>query len=335
MARNRPSLEHVCPKVGRFGRLPEYAYDLCEEGKLIPRDVQLLGWLMRRTAPGNPIVTERQPSLAKRLRCAVKTIQRALARLEAAGLLVRLYVRDAWGRLHGRGYDLAATLALMPSSTKDHSTKATPVTDGTAQAGAGGHAQKGRKPVWRQSDSGDRLKESPEVCQGDNSANGPTADLNDVADPAIVVDLVSLGVLGPTARSLARAHDAPRIQEVIRVAKGKGCKSLAGWIVAALTGKWNVGPRVAAPKMERGGRESLPRPATPLISGERRRLGGRDLGVAELLDLCGRVGGYEAVLGEMERVLEWKEREGAAPAAQLAIYKRVLEASRGGKQRAC
>lgn len=311
-------------KAGRFGRLPESAYGLCEEGRLIARDLQLLGWLMRRTAPGNPIVTERQPSLAKRLRCAVKTIQRALARLEECGLLVRLYVRDAWGRLHGRGYDLAGTLALMPQS-KGLTTKATPMTDGKPWPGGAGYAQKGRVSARRQSDSGDQLKESPEVCQGDNRTHAAAAD------PAIVVDLVALGVLGPTARSLARAHDDRRIQEVIAAAKGNGRRSLAGWIVAALTGKWNVGPRVAAPKSQSGRQESLPRPATPLITRERKRLGGKDLGVAELLGLCGRIGGYEAVLGEMERVIEWREREGPAPAPLLAIYKRVLVASQSGR----
>lgn len=319
------------PKVGRFGRVPEYAYDLCEDGQLIGRDIQLLGWLMRRTAPGNPIVTERQPSLAQRFRCTVKTVQRALARLEQCGLLVRLYVRDALGRLHGRGYDLAATLALMPS--KDGSTKspiskspiskATPVSDRAPRPGAADHARNGAKPARRQSDTDDQPKETRIVCQGDNSA-GTIA-----SDPPIVVDLVALGVFGATARSLARKRDVRIIQEVITAAQAKKRTNLAGWIVAALssTHPWNLGPRTTTPKTANGRRESIPKPPTPLLDRERKRLKGGDLGVAELLDLCRRVGGFEAVLGEMERVIEWRERDGAAPAAHLAIYKRVLEHS--------
>ena len=56
-----------------------------------------------------------QETLAARLRCGLDTIQRSLARLAAAGLIVKTRLRDLAGRLGKCLYDLAPTLALMPS----------------------------------------------------------------------------------------------------------------------------------------------------------------------------------------------------------------------------
>lgn len=46
-----------------------------------------------------------------------------------------------------------------------------------------------------------------------------------------------------------------------------------------------------------------------------------------MLDLYRRVGVYGVILGEMERILEWREWEGAV----MATYARVLNASQKQK----
>ena len=98
-----------------FSPIPRAVYGLRGEGRLKARDVDVLGLLLDYKGRRRTTVDPSQETLAGRLRCSPDTVQRSLARLAAAGLIVRTRLRDLAGRLGRCVYDLAPTLALMPA----------------------------------------------------------------------------------------------------------------------------------------------------------------------------------------------------------------------------
>ena len=102
---NAPANTSAC---AFFSALPRAVGDLRAEGRLIPRDVDVLRELLdhknRRTSQVDPL----QKTLAARMGCSLDTIQRSLARLVAAGLIIKTRMRDARGQLGRCVYDLAA-----------------------------------------------------------------------------------------------------------------------------------------------------------------------------------------------------------------------------------
>lgn len=212
-----------------FSPIPRAALALVQSQQISRRDLPLLTVLLDYKNVRDNWVEPKQKTLAARLCCSVDTVQRALARLVAAGLIVKRYIRDACGRLRGLCYDLTPTLSLLP-------TKAAKMRRG----------QFGRVDVQPEQTSPSPpspkpqpcgVSEADKDCQANNRAARPAA----LPLPPVVVSLLRFGLQTHTALQLVAAHGEDKVQSVVQEAARKPRKTLCGWIVAALSGQWEFG----------------------------------------------------------------------------------------------
>ncbi len=102
------------PARGFFAPIPaETVMALAATRHLLSGDTLLLVALFSYKNRATTTVFPRQDTLARRIGRSLDTVQRGLARLTRAGLIVKHRRRDVRGRLASCWYDLAPTLALL------------------------------------------------------------------------------------------------------------------------------------------------------------------------------------------------------------------------------
>ena len=215
-----------------FSAIPRAVGDLRAQGKLKPRDVDVLRELLdhknQRTTQVDPL----QKTLAARMGCALDTIQRSLNRLVQAGLITKRRVRDARGRLGRCIYDLAGTLALMPRQAAK------------LRSGQWGRAGQSPMPSDEGKASADLPITTPQKCglsevdsdsveKADNRTSAPP---NGPSSP-VAAALAAQGVFPKAAAALVVKFGETRCREVLDAAARvkRFHRSKAAWIVAALT----------------------------------------------------------------------------------------------------
>jgi DNA-binding Lrp family transcriptional regulator len=245
-----------------FGPLPAFAYVLRETGVFTCRETDLLGLLMNLSVK-NPVVFARQEELARILRCSVKTIQRSLRILESTGFLRRLYERIEKGYLRGKGYDMALTVAMMPSgkATKSPPSKATLASDGR---NAAAQRKTPQKPAV-QSDTGVRIESDSKDCRKKQTNPPASPPPRETRSPVVVALLDSLnqeGISTHEALQFVDKYGEARVQTVLKAFGERNARKKvrdpAGWIVDALTKGWNFPALTLAPSNERASGEGKP-----------------------------------------------------------------------------
>ena len=233
----------VYPKMGPtphknvspfFSAIPRAVGDLRAAGILKARDVDVLRELLDYKNRRSTQVDPKQATLAARFGCSVDTVQRSLKRLEAAGLIAIIRLRDRLGRLGRCVYDLAGTLFLMPH-----------------------HAAKLRSGDWGQ--SGHHAAEEtplkspvpaiPQNCglsevdsKDDAKADSKAAvDRDKNVSHPVAVALAAEGVYPGVAGSLVVKFGEGRCRQVLSaLKKRKQVRDRAAWLVGALLQGWNV-----------------------------------------------------------------------------------------------
>lgn len=217
-----------------FSPIPRAALALVQNQQISRRDLPLLTVLLDYKNVRDNWVEPKQKTLAARLCCSVDTVQRALARLVAAGLIVKRYIRDACGRLRGLCYDLTPTLCLLPSkAAKMRRGQFGRVDALNADAPTTTRARQGNSPKPQPCG----VSEADKDCQANNTAARPTAQ----PLPPVVVSLLRFGLQTHTALQLVAAHGEDKVQAVVKEAGRKSRQNVSGWIVAALSKRWEFG----------------------------------------------------------------------------------------------
>ena len=225
-----------------FSALPRAVGDLRAQGVLKPRDVDVLRELLdhknRRTSQVDPL----QRTLAARMGCSLDTIQRSLARLVQAGLIAKIRMRDACGRLGQCVYDLAQTLALMPhQAAKMRSgqwgasdTSPSPAPD--RKAAPAGVITKPQKCGFNKADSLD-------VVQADNIAPAPPQG---PPSPAAVA-LIAQGVFPRIAAGLVERFGEARCRQALTaLGQRRTVHDKPAWVVGCLLQGWTVAASATA-----------------------------------------------------------------------------------------
>jgi hypothetical protein len=204
-----------------------------------PDAMLLLALLSHKRRPDITEVRPRQDRLAELLACCVRTVQRGLERLEAAGLLVKRYRRDHLGRVHGLRYDLANTLALLPPTSgrrippQTDRPKATPKSSCPAAL-----IECPDPPPKRPARRPESESDSAEI--ENNSLPTPPAP---PVSP-VVGELMEIGVFGRIAAQLVARHGAARCREVLAAVGGrKRIGSAPAWVCRCLAEDWDLSRR--------------------------------------------------------------------------------------------
>ncbi len=253
-------LSTVYPPQGFFSPLPRAVWGMAQAGQLTGRDVQVLGLLLDYKNARTPIVGPGQRSLARRLACSVDTIQRALSRLVAAGLVAILPQRSTDGRRRGNHYDLSPTLALLPPKAA----KMRSGQWGAPPAPPAGEGD-GKRPNLPTSTMPQKCGPEAYSCdvEADNTATAPG---NAAPASPVVAQLVGVGVFRRVAESLVTRYGSSRVADTLTAsALGNRRTNRAGWIVAALLHGWKLSAP-APPPRPRAANNSLP-PPPPLGAG--------------------------------------------------------------------
>ena len=219
-----------------FSALPRAVGDLRAAGILKPRDVDVLRELLDHKNRRTTTVDPKQATLAARFNCSLDTVQRSLARLAAAGLIVKIRLRDRLGRLGRCVYDLAGTLALMPSQAAKLRSGAYGRQTPPSPPSADGNRVPASHSTMPQKSG---LSEVDEGCYVEaDTQPQPQTD----ATRATVVLLQAQAVQEHAAKRLADRHTEARCREVVQAsARIKHFRhSRAAWIIGALDGGWTV-----------------------------------------------------------------------------------------------
>lgn len=318
---NHTTLAPVCKPEGAyfFGRIPEPIIQLRAEKKINDRAIGVLAQLMLYCATGRHECFELQESLRLKLGCSVYTLRRALTMLENAGLIIKRKLRNRYGEIKQKYYDLSPTIALcrtqntgsaqsadeskMPTRTKSQKEAITP---------------NPAKVPMSQKCSVSLKRESIFVKQ-DNTPLTQGVQLTDT-ERTVVVSFVSLGVKEYVAVKLVQTYKADRCTQVLDAAKRNAAKfkTVAGYIVAALTKEYQLpGQGAKAPASVPGeavqGQETKSRIGT-----------GAKLTEADLLEEC-RVFGYFETLRNMREHMDKKEKSGYLSETERVKLRDVLE----------
>jgi hypothetical protein len=239
-----------------FARLPA----LCYAMELTSRERDVLGALLIHKNGCDTFVWPGQARLAALCGCSVPTVQRALRRLIALGLIVRRRIRDARGRLRTNAYDLAAVFGLCPGAKdKDAGAgeaprqtecgEASPVMDGGAAA-QGANASPAMHHVCRIEADGCMLEEDTNTGAVGQAPPEPPP-------PEVVVDLNKAAGVSPKVglRLLNRYREEvgeQRAEQILRdqlealphnlARQRTPVQSVAGYLVTAIEENWDLPP---------------------------------------------------------------------------------------------
>jgi DNA-binding transcriptional MocR family regulator len=135
------SLQHGClprPAIERFSQIPDGLHQLVAS----PREFQLVALLLSYRWTADAVIYPSVRTLAERLNCSERTVQRTCAALEARGLLVREYRhREDEGQTSNRYHLAGALLALVSVvvDTRTRSDRRPPVTRWSVERNSGKH----------------------------------------------------------------------------------------------------------------------------------------------------------------------------------------------------
>jgi hypothetical protein len=170
--------------------------------------------------------------------------------------IVKRYLRDRLGRVHGLRYDLAQTLALLPAKATRASHGAAPRPGGVQAPSA---SQSGPNPAPAPKRQKCRPESESDDAEIDNSADGPATP----PVPPVVQDLIGVGVIGRIAEQLCARYGEARCRQALAVAaRRKGITNAPAWIYRCLTEGWDLAR--AVPSRPQSQHEYTPlAPSTP------------------------------------------------------------------------
>lgn len=297
---------HAC---AFFSAIPRAVGDLRAQGHLKARDVDVLRELLDYKNRHTTQVDPRQATLAARFGCSVDTVQRSLNRLVAAGLIVKIRLRDRLGRLGRCVYDLAQTLALMPRQA--------------AKLRSGQYGQPAatieKTPTLSMPQKcGISEVDSEDAVQADTYPPREKAIPSPVA-AALIIEGVFPGVAG----MLTVKFGEGRCREVLQALKQRRTvRDRAAWIVGALLQGWDVATEATA-RPQSHHPYTPPRPAGLKPD----RLAALDTPALVALEAQAR-----AVLWQ-ETLPAWRDRILTGPSSHAVVNKRMRELLAQGEGR--
>lgn len=211
-----------------FSPLPRAVLTLSQDGRLKPRDLQILAALLDYKNRHTTQVDPKQGTLAARFACSLDTIQRSLARLTAAGLITKTRLRNGLGRLGRCVYDLANTLALMPR----HAAKLR-------------HGDYGRDSASPEKETHSAIPQKCGLSEVD-SLDVAEADKAHAATHSpmlgpVAAALHAEGVAPRVATSLAGKFDEQRCRQALTALQSRrNVRDRAAWLVGCLLNGWQL-----------------------------------------------------------------------------------------------
>jgi DNA-binding MarR family transcriptional regulator len=212
------------PQPTAFVMLPD---SIIFDQSLSPMDVRVCAALLTYARTDDPTACPSQELLAERLGCSVDTIQRAEAKLVAAGLMTTKRHRRADGQLGRRVCNLSAILEAIKAIFQ------------AARLRRGQGAPPSSASSARPHPRGVREYSQPKASKVQPTP-APTAPPEPERD-AVVVLLTDIGLSESQARKLARGFTSDQIKRAVaayRATPREKIRSAVAWLTEAARSGW-------------------------------------------------------------------------------------------------